>query len=85
MWIISLNLDTEKRPHRRRQTDEYWSRQSIISNGSDTRVGNSVNSSDVVTDVVPATTPPTPKLQWEKYIKRKMDRVISVYISCTSC
>ena len=85
MGIISLNLDTEKRPHRRRQTDEYWSRQSIISNGSDTCVSSNVNSFDVVTGVVSATTSPTPKLEWEKYIKREMDRVISVYISRTFC
>ena len=51
--------------------DEYWSRQSIISNGSDTRVGSNVNSFDVVTGAVPATISPTPKLEWEKYIKKK--------------
>ena len=66
MGIISLNLDTEKRPHRRHQTDEYWSRQFIISNGSDTRAGSSVNSSNVITGVVPATTSLTPKLEWGK-------------------
>ena len=65
--------------------DEYWSRQSIISNGSDTRVGSNVNSFDVVTGAVLATISPTPKLEWEKYIKREMGRVISVYISCTFC
>ena len=62
MGIISLNLNTEKHPHRRRQTDEYWSRQSIISNGSDTHAGSRVNSFDMVTGVVPATMSPTPKL-----------------------
>ena len=67
MGIISLNLDTEKHiPYRRRQTNEYWSRQSIILNGSDTRAGSRINSSNVVTDVVPTTTSPTPKLEWGK-------------------
>ena len=30
-----------------------------------------MNSSNVITDVVPATTSPTLKLEWDMYIKRK--------------
>ena len=64
MGIISFNLDIEKQnPHKRRQTDEYQSRQSIILSGSDTHAGSRINSFNVVTGVVPATTSPTPKLE----------------------
>ena len=37
----------------------------LSQNGSNTRTGSRVYSSDVVTDVVPATTSPTLKLEWE--------------------
>ena len=66
MGIIFLNLDTESDPHRRRQTDEYCSRRLIISNESDTRAGSRINSSNVITGVVPAAMSPTPKLEWGK-------------------
>ena len=45
-------------------SDEYRSRQLIILNGSDTRAGSRINSSNVVIGVVPATTSPTPKSKW---------------------
>ena len=47
-------------------SNEYQSRQSIILSGSDTRAGSRINSSNVVTDVVSATTSLTPKLEWGK-------------------
>ena len=65
MGITSLNLDTES-PHRRRQTDEYRPRQPGTLNGSNTCVGSKVDASNVDTGVVPATTSPTPKLEWGK-------------------
>ena len=68
MGIISLNLDIEIPPHRRRQTDEYRPRQLSTLNGSNTCVDNKVDSSNVDTGVVPTTTSLTPKLEWrERY------------------
>ena len=48
--------------------DEYGPRQLSTLNGSNTCVDNRVDSSNVDTSVVPATTSLTPKLEWrEKY------------------
>ena len=51
--------------------DKYWPRQPSTLNGSNTCVGSRVDSSNVDTSVVSATTSPTPKLEWGKNIKRK--------------
>ena len=59
--------------------DEYRSRQSIISNGSNTRAGSRINSSNVVTGMVLATMSPTPKLEWKKILKGNGQSCISVY------